>query len=55
MLIEERGHTLGKIARVDGDRGKARRFSRPLYEPGAVGHALDPQVEQRWAALIESC
>jgi len=55
VLVEEPEHVLGEVARRDGDRRQARRLSKLLYEPGAVGHALDPQVEQCWAAVIESC
>ncbi len=55
MLIEEREPVVGEVGRLDGDRRKGFHLSKPLYEPGAVGYALDPQVEQCWAAVIESC
>jgi len=43
VLVEEREHILGQVSRVDGDRGEAPRLLKPLYEPAALGHALDPR------------
>jgi hypothetical protein len=40
MEVEKRECLLGKVTRLAGDRGNARRVSKPLQQPRTIASAI---------------